>query len=85
MSKMAMGRLTIARKDRYPGGVYQLLKPDDRTGLLPASNLALMMLEILNFPFVLFGIVERIESAQIPAFMRFRVNLPGVDAVFTRF
>jgi hypothetical protein len=40
-----------------------------------------MMLEILNFLFVLFGGFHGIECAQIPAFMRFRVYFPGVDAV----
>jgi hypothetical protein len=44
----------------------------------------LMMLEILDIPFVFFGIIHRIECAKIFAFMRVRIYFPGVDTVFAR-
>lgn len=44
-----------------------------------------MVLKILNIPLVLFGILHRIEGAQVPALVRVGINFPGVNAVLTRF
>ena len=43
------------------------------------------MLKILYFPFVFFCVIHRIERTQISAFMRIRINFPGVDPILSRF
>jgi hypothetical protein len=44
-----------------------------------------MMLKILNFFFMFFGSLNRIERAKVLTFFCFGVYFPGVNAVFPRF
>lgn len=41
----------------------------------------LMMFKILDFLFVFFGSIERIERAQVFTFPGFGINFSGVDTV----
>ncbi len=42
------------------------------------------MLEILYFPLVLFGSIERVEGAEVAALMGLGVRIAGIDAVLAR-
>lgn len=44
-----------------------------------------MALKILNFLLVLLCGFFRVKSAEVPAFMRFGIYFPGIDAVLARF
>jgi len=44
-----------------------------------------MMFKILNVSFMLFYRIEAAEGAGVSAFIRFRVLLPRIKAVFSRF